>query len=65
MTLGQFEISAALAETCGFTTAALRLGISQPSVSHALKSLEDELGVVLFNRSSSPIELTPPKVNVS
>lgn len=59
MTFGQFEIFAALAETRGFTTAALRLGISQPAVSHALKSLEDELGVVLFNRSSSPIELTP------
>ena len=59
MTFGQLEIFATLAETRGFTAAALRLGVSQPAVSHALKSLEDELGAALFDRSVSPIELTP------
>lgn len=58
-TFGQLEIFAALAETCGFTAAALRLGISQPAVSHALKGLEEEFGVKLFDRTGSPIELTP------
>ena len=59
MTFGQLEIFAALAHTRGFTSAALRLGISQPAVSHALKCLENELGVLLFDRATSPIELTP------
>ena len=59
MTFGQLEIFATLAETRGFTAAALRLGISQPAVSHALKSLEDELGIKLFDRSAAPIALTP------
>lgn len=59
MTFGQLDIFVTLAETRGFTAAALRLGISQPAVSHALKSLEDELGITLFNRTVSPIELTP------
>lgn len=59
MTFGQLEIFATLAETRGFTAAALRLGVSQPAVSLALKNLEEELGVILFDRSSSPIALTP------
>lgn len=59
MTFGQLEIFATLAETRGFTAAALRLGVSQPAVSHALKTLETELGVALFDRTVSPIELTP------
>lgn len=59
MTFGQLEIFVALAEARGFTSAALRLGVSQPAISHALKCLEDEFGVLLFDRSLSPISLTP------
>lgn len=59
MTFGQLEIFATLAETRGFTAAALRLGVSQPAVSHALKALETELGVALLDRTVSPIEVTP------
>jgi DNA-binding transcriptional LysR family regulator len=58
MTFGQLEIFAMLAETQGFTSAAARLGISQSAVSHALKGLEDELGVKLFDRGGSGVELT-------
>ncbi|MGB5827978.1 MAG: LysR family transcriptional regulator [Pseudomonas mandelii] len=56
MTLTQLEIFSLVAELRGFTAAANRLGISQSAVSHALKSLEQELGVELFRRHQSQVE---------
>ena len=56
MTLTQLEIFSLVAELRGFTAAANRLGISQSAVSHALKSLEQELGVELFKRHQSQVE---------
>ena len=53
MTLTQLEIFSLVAELHGFTAAANRLGISQSAVSHALKSLEQELGVELLRRHQS------------
>ncbi|POF43572.1 LysR family transcriptional regulator [Pseudomonas laurylsulfativorans] len=58
MTLTQLEIFSLVAELHGFTAAANRLGISQSAVSHALKSLEQELGVELLLRHQSRIELS-------
>ncbi|MDX9669231.1 MULTISPECIES: LysR family transcriptional regulator [unclassified Pseudomonas] len=58
MTLTQLEIFSLVAELRGFTLAAHRLGISQSAVSHAMKSLEQELGVELLRRHQSPVELT-------
>ncbi|TWC59783.1 LysR family transcriptional regulator [Pseudomonas sp. SJZ080] len=58
MTLTQLEIFSLVAELHGFTAAAHRLGISQSAVSHALKSLEQELGVELLNRHQSRVELS-------
>jgi len=58
MTLTQLEIFSLIAELRGFTAAANRLGISQSAVSHALKSLEQELGVELFRRHQSQVELS-------
>lgn len=58
MTLTQLEIFSLVAELRGFTLAAHRLGISQSAVSHALKSLEQELGVDLFRRHQSQVELS-------
>lgn len=60
MTLAQLESLIALAETGGFTTAAVRLGISQSAVSHAINTLEKSLGVQLFDRRVTPITLTHP-----
>lgn len=48
MTLTQLEIFSLVAELRGFTSAATRLGITQSAVSHAIKSLEQELGVELL-----------------
>jgi DNA-binding transcriptional LysR family regulator len=58
MTLTQLEIFSLVAELRGFTAAAHRLGISQSAVSHALKSLEQELGVELLRRHQSTVELS-------
>lgn len=58
MTLTQLEIFSMVAELRGFTLAAHRLGISQSAVSHALKSLEQELGVELLRRHQSQVELS-------
>jgi DNA-binding transcriptional LysR family regulator len=41
-----------------FTGAARRLGIGQPSVSHAIKQLERQLGVDVFDRADARIRLT-------
>ena len=46
------------ADNLSFSEAAKRLHLSQPSVSHQIKTLEQELGVELFNRSSTGLELT-------
>ncbi|WP_085583892.1 MULTISPECIES: LysR family transcriptional regulator [unclassified Pseudomonas] len=58
MTLTQLEIFSRVAELRGFTLAANRLGISQSAVSHALKSLEQELGVELLRRHAAQVELS-------
>ena len=56
MTLTQLEIFSLVAELRGFTNAAHRLGISQSAVSHAIKALEQELGVELFRRHQTLVE---------
>ncbi|MGE8069249.1 LysR family transcriptional regulator [Pseudomonas sp. NPDC089569] len=56
MTLTQLEVFSTVAELRSFTAAANRLGISQSAVSHALKSLEQELGVELLHRHQSQVE---------
>lgn len=58
MTFTQLEIFALVAELRGFTAAATKLGIGQSAVSHALKALEQELGVALISRHPSGIEVT-------
>lgn len=57
-TLSQLELFVALAEAGGFSAAAVRLGVSQSSVSHTIKDLEKSLGTSLFDRRQSPPVLT-------
>ena len=58
MTSAQLQAFITVAKANSFTSAAILLGISQSAVSHAIKSLEVELGVSLFERSKAEISLT-------
>lgn len=58
MTLNQLTYFQAVARTENFRAAAEELYISQPSLSRSIDSLENELGVKLFERSGRGISLT-------
>ncbi|WP_274651050.1 LysR family transcriptional regulator [Paenibacillus humicola] len=47
------------AKTGSLTQAAKALYLTQPSVSHAIKQLEDSFGLTLFYRNSKGVSLTP------
>lgn len=59
MELHQLRSFAAIAQSSHLTRAAETLHLSQPALSSHIKSLEEEFGVVLFERSSSGMTLTP------
>ncbi len=58
MDIYQIRYFLAIAETGGFTKAAERLFVSQPSLSAGIKKLEQELGVILFERGGRRAVLT-------
>ena len=55
----QLECFVAVAENLNFSRASEDLKITQPAVSHQIRSLEEELGVKLFRRTSKSVSLTP------
>ncbi len=55
----RLAIFLAVVEEGGFTLAADSLGIAQPSVSQAVRELEDDLGAVIFHRLGRSVRLTP------
>lgn len=58
MNLNQLHYFVKLAETQHYTKAAEELGIAQPSLSHAMSSLEEEIGTRLFEKRGRNIVLT-------
>src|SRR5579875_338333 len=58
-TVPQLRALVAVADTLHFGEAAAQLGISQPSVSTAIAGLEAALGVLLVDRSTRRVLLTP------
>lgn len=59
MNTKQIQYALALSEALNVSQVADQLGISQPALSKQVLALEKELGVKLFDRSSSPMTLTP------
>lgn len=46
------------AETLNFSEAAKRVHLSQPTISHHIKMLEEDMGVLLFTRTNTGLRLT-------
>ncbi|HIK46541.1 MAG TPA: LysR family transcriptional regulator [Leptolyngbyaceae cyanobacterium M65_K2018_010] len=57
--LSQLRALVAIADTGSFSEAALDMDLSQSAVSHAIATLEEELGVSLFTRGRQGAVLTP------
>ena len=58
----KYETVLAVSRCGGISQAAETLGIAQPTLSKFLKKLESDLGAELFDRTVSPIALTPAGV---
>lgn len=59
VTLRQMRLFYALAYELSFTKAAAQVGLSQSALTAAIKSIEDELGVRLLDRTTRHVQLTP------
>lgn len=55
----QLEYAVRLAKVRSFSKLSEEVGISQPALSKQIGALEQELGVKLFDRSTSPLTVTP------
>ena len=58
MTITQLQYVLAVAEHQNFTKAALKVFVTQPTLSMQIQKLEDELGIKIFDRTKKPIQLT-------
>lgn len=58
MDLKQFEYVLTINEERSFSRAAKKLFISQPSLSQYINRLENQLNITIFDRSTSPLNLT-------
>ncbi|MDJ0695540.1 LysR family transcriptional regulator [Mastigocoleus sp. MO_188.B34] len=59
MKLSQLRAVVAVADSGNFSEAALELQITQPAISYAIATLEEQLGVALFARGRRGAVLTP------
>jgi DNA-binding transcriptional LysR family regulator len=56
--LGGLAVFAVVAEEHSFTKAAVRLGLSRSAVSHAMRTLEERLGIRLVARTTRAVSVT-------
>ena len=56
--LAHFPVVLTVARRGGFAAAAAELGMSASAVSHAVKTVEDRLGQILFHRTTRSVALT-------
>ena len=59
MTLNELRYVVAVAQTQHFSKAAESCHVSQPSLSIAVRKLEEELGITIFQRGKRQVEITP------
>ncbi len=64
MNLRQLRTIVAIADHGSFAAAGQAIGLSQSAVSLQIKSLEEEIGVALFDRTLRPPRLTPAGQNI-
>ena len=58
MTLKQLRYIVTVADTGNITEAAAKLFIAQPSLTSAIRELENEYGITIFDRSNKGVEIT-------
>lgn len=58
MTLQQLRYAIEIANSGSMNEAAKRLFVSQPSLSNAIKELESELGITIFERNNRGISIS-------
>jgi len=58
MTITQLKYVLAVAEHKNFTLAAEKCFVTQPTLSMQIQKIEDELSILIFDRSKKPIQLT-------
>ena len=58
MNFQQFRYVHTISETGSFSKAAKKLFLTQPNLSASIRDLEEELGVLLFERSNTGAKLT-------
>ncbi len=58
MTIAQLKYLLAVAKHLNFTKASQQCHVTQPTLSMQIQKLEDELGVIIFDRNKKPIKIT-------
>jgi LysR family hydrogen peroxide-inducible transcriptional activator len=64
MTLVQYEYIVAVDDHRHFSTAAEKCFVTQPTLSMQIQKLEDQLGILIFDRSKHPVVPTEVGVNI-
>jgi LysR family hydrogen peroxide-inducible transcriptional activator len=58
MTIAQLKYLLAVAKHLNFTRASVQCHVTQPTLSMQIQKLEDELGIIIFDRNKKPIKVT-------